>query len=163
MSNKEEREQQEMLNILSKPKYARQVWRTIGMAILTSPATSISSENTLAGEIERYSYESLKNDISSIANPDASPYGTGFKRTNREPTELEMIMRCQAMRARFDTSAATFIRDTVGGKPIDETKVEATVSNPYESLTDEELLALQEMREAKSVAAASDPTPTQKE
>ena len=66
-----------------------------------------------------------------------------------------MILSCQAVKARYDTSAATFIRDTLGAKPIDETKLDAQVNNPYESLTDEELMMLQTMREKKEMNDAN--------
>jgi hypothetical protein len=59
------------------------------------------------------------------------------------------------VKARTDTSAAVFIRDTLGAKPVDETKVDAQLSNPYEQLTDEELEVLQAMREKKALEAAN--------
>lgn len=65
---------------------------------------------------------------------------------NRKPTELEMILHCQIVKARTDTSAAVFVRDTLGAKPVDETKVDAQVTNPYENLTDAELELLQKHR-----------------
>ena len=71
------------------------------------------------------------------------------------------------VKARTDTSAAVFIRDTLGAKPIDESKVDAQLSNPYEQLTDEELEALQAMREKKALEAAnkelSEPLPNNNE
>ena len=63
-----------------------------------------------------------------------------------------MILQCQIVKARCDTSAATFVRDTLGAKPVDESKIDASVTNPYESLSDEELEALAKMRAAKEDA-----------
>ena len=78
-----------------------------------------------------------------------------------------MILHCQKVKARTETSAAVFIRDTLGAKPIDESKVDAQLSNPYEQLTDEELEALQAMREKKALEAAnkelSEPLPNNNE
>lgn len=144
MSNKTDRESKEMSNLFSDPKFARQAWKHLGHAIANSPAskpfTSYDKDGnpTLQSEIETYSYNQLHKDIQSLGNED------------RQPTELEMILKCQMIRARMDTSAAIFVRDTLGAKPVDETKVDATVNNPYESLTDEELEMLAKMREEKT-------------
>ena len=70
---------------------------------------------------------------------------------DRETTEIEMIMQCQMIKARTDTSAAIFVRDTLGAKPVDETKMDASVHNPYESLTDEELELIANARKQKEL------------
>ena len=143
MSNKRTREQKELENLFADPKYCRQAWKAVGQAILMSPAvkpipaTDKDGNETFNYTLEKYTYNALKRDIDSLGSE------------NREPTELEMILSCQAVKARYDTSAAVFIRDTLGAKPIDETKLDAQVNNPYESLTDEELMMLQAMREKK--------------
>ena len=67
-----------------------------------------------------------------------------------------MILHCQMVKARTDTSAAVFIRDTLGAKPVDESKVDAQLSNPYEQLTDEELELLQEMRKKKALGESTE-------
>lgn len=133
----------EMQSLFSDPKYYRQAWKAVGNAILQNPATRApvqvdkDGNTTLQSDIERYCWDKLSNDLKALGE------------TDRCPTELEMILACQAMRARFDTSAAVFIRDTLGAKPIDETKLDAQVSNPYESLSDEELEMIAKAREAK--------------
>lgn len=143
MSNKNDRETKEMMNLFSDPKFARQAWKSVGHAILQNPARKPiqlydkDGNPTLSSEVESYSYASLKQDIAKLQEKD------------REPTELEMIMQCQIVKARFDTAAATFVRDTVGAKPVDESKIDASVHNPYESLSDEELEAIAAMRAAK--------------
>lgn len=150
MSNKNDRETKEMQNLFSDPKFQRQAWKHVGVAIANSPAskpfTSYDKEGnpTLQSEIESYSFNQLHKDI----------YNLGSE--VREPTELEMILKCQMIRARYDTSAAVFIRDTLGAKPVDESKVDATVQNPYESLSDEELEMLAKMRENKTEAQNND-------
>lgn len=143
MSNKNDRETKEMQNLFGDPKFARKAWRSVGQAILQNPANKPiqtldkDGNPTLQSEIESYSYVKLKKDIKDLGKED------------REPTELEMIMQCQIVKARYDTSAATFVRDTLGAKPVDESKIDAQVSNPYESLSDEELEVLAAMRAAK--------------
>ena len=143
-----DRTNKEMMSLFKDPKFSRQAWRSVGMAILQNPArrapiqTDKDGEQTLQSAIEEYSYKKLADDIKTLGEE------------NREPTELEMILQCQIMRARFDTSAATFVRDTLGAKPVDESKVDAAVHNPYESLSDEELELIAKTREAKALAAA---------
>ena len=141
MSNKSRREQLEMLNVFNDPKFSRQAWKAIGSAILRNPATrpvhqyDKDGNETFASTIEQYSYNQLKNDIAKLGEQD------------REPTELEMILTCQIVKARYDTAAATFVRDTLGAKPVDESKVEANLTNQYEQLSDEELELLAAHRE----------------
>lgn len=143
MSNKNDRETKEMLNLFGDPKFARKAWRELGVAIATQPAimptTTYDKDGnpTLQSQIETYSYQQLHKDIESLG------------KEKRAPTEIEMIMKCQMMKARFDTTAATFVRDTLGAKPVDESKLDATVTNPYESLSDEELELIAKMREDK--------------
>lgn len=150
MSNKNDRETKEMQNLFADPKFARKAWQSVGRAILQNPATKpIDARDkdgnpTLSSEIEMYSYSKLKHDIDTLGSE------------KREPTELEMIMQCQIVKARYDTGAATFVRDTLGAKPVDESKVDANISNPYESLSDEELEALAAMRAAKQSAETTE-------
>ncbi len=150
MSNKNTRELLETVNIFADPKYARQAWKAVGQAILSNPAIvpvkqyDKDGNETFASSIESYSYDRLCRDLKQVGEP------------NRQPTELEMILKCQMIRARHDTSAAIFIRDTLGAKPVDESKVDATVQNPYESLSDEELELLAKLRESKKEGNSND-------
>lgn len=144
------RTEKEMISLFKDPKFQRQAWRSVGMAILQNPAKRAPMQvdkdgnETLQSAIERYSYGKLADDIKTLGEE------------NREPTELEMILQCQIMRARFDTSAAIFVRDTLGAKPVDESKVDAQVSNPYEQLSDEELELIAERRKAALLAETSE-------
>ena len=151
MSNKELREKNEIMNLFKDPKFSRQAWRSIGIAILQNPASKPhlidhdkNGDPTIAEQIENYSYQELTRDIKTLGEED------------RPPTELEMIMKCQIMKARFDTNAAIFIRDTLGAKPVDESKIDAQVNNPYESLTDEELDMLIKHREQKALESSNE-------
>lgn len=149
--NKEYRELCEMQNLFSDPKYVREVWRNVGNAILRNPATvpckqfDKIGQETFESKLQTYTYQQLHGDLQAI--------GALAGEQGREPTELEMILACQAVRARYDTSAAVFIRDTLGAKPVDESKVEQSV-NVFEDLTDEELELLALHRNK----AASEPT-----
>ena len=64
------------------------------------------------------------------------------------------------IKARTDTSAAVFIRDTLGAKPIDESKIDATVTNPYQELSDEELELIADSRRKKALAEVRDAADT---
>ena len=153
MSNKEEREQKEMKNLFGDPKTARLAWRSVGAAILQSPCSQridvYDKDGTasLDTQVEQYGYASLKHDLSILSKGGE----------NREPTELEMIFRCQAIHARHNPASATFIRDTVGAKPVDESKSEVTNINPYDELTDDELEALAAYRSSKSASQSATP------
>ena len=145
LPNKTERERKEMLTLFTNPKTAREAWRNVGAAILQNPAKmrpvtlDKNGEPDVNSLIEAYSYNKLKKDIDTLGDKD------------REPTELEMIIMCQAVKARTDTQAATFIRDIMGAKPVDESKIDASVSaNQYEQLTDEELELLAAHRAQKA-------------
>ncbi len=147
MSNKTQRELLETANIFADPKYCRQAWKAVGQAILANPAIvpvkqyDKEGNETFASSIEQYSYNKLCKDLQQLGEP------------NRHPTELEMILQCQVVKARYDTAAATFVRDTLGAKPVDETKLDAQVNNPYEQLSDEELELIARAREEKIKAA----------
>lgn len=150
--NKNIRQRKEMENLFADPKFSRQAWKAVGNAIAMQPAIRpIASydkdgNETVNSMIESYSYNKLSKDIAELG------------KENREPTELEMILHCQMVKARTDTSAAVFIRDTLGAKPVDETKVDAQLSNPYEQLTDEELEMIQAARERKALLAKQEET-----
>lgn len=143
--NKDLRELKETMNVFSDPRTQREAWRSLGIKLLNNPATKAPEQldkdgnPTLASSIEQYTYRQLVNDIKRSEQPD------------REPTEIEMILACQMVKARFDTQAAIFVRDTLGAKPVDESKMDATLSaNQYEQLTDEELELLAAHRAKKA-------------
>ena len=143
--NKDLRELKETMNVFSDPKTQREAWRSLGIKLLNNPATKAPEQldkdgnPTLASSIEQYTYRQLVNDIKRSEQP------------NREPTEIEMILACQMVKARFDTQAAIFVRDTLGAKPVDESKMDATLSaNQYEQLSDEELELLAAHRAQKA-------------
>lgn len=134
VSNKSYRELLETRNVFADPAYCREAWKSVGQAILLSPAIGcIGDIDTRDGSIEAYTYRKLTEELKDIG---------------RKPTELEMIFHCQAAKARFDTSAAVFVRDTVGAKPIDESRVQVSRSQ-YEEMSDDELEALLRYRQQR--------------
>lgn len=145
MANELDRTNKEMYSLFKDPKTMRQAWRHVGSAILGRPASSPivkydkDGNPTFDSQIEDYTYSKLSKDLKKLGSDDTSP------------TELEMILACQIVKARTDTAAAVFVRDTLGAKPVDETKVDAQLSNPYEQMTDDELEALAAYRERKQL------------
>lgn len=145
------RNEKEMHNLFADPKYSRKAWESVGKAILERPAKRLPEQYDKDGNptystlVEEYSYDALKKDLDNLV-------GSVQGKEQREPTELEMLLQCQIVKARHDTSAATFIRDTVGAKPVDQSKVETNV-NVYEDLTDEELELLVQHRAAKEASS----------
>lgn len=146
MINKTYREIGELKGLFADPRYFRQAWRSVGNAILMNPArkpqtrTNKEGEETYESKLENYTYEDLSRDLKALQGED------------REVTELEMILACQAVKARTDTSAAVFIRDTLGAKPVDESKVDQSI-NAYDTLSDDELELIAELRRKKAVDA----------
>lgn len=143
-----DRTKQELQSLFGDPKYARKAWQSVGKAILLNPAKRSATvydkegNETMQTQLEAYTYEKLHRDLTKLNQED------------REPTELEMIMYGQIVKARYDTAAATFVRDTLGAKPIDESKVDASVTNQFETLTDDEVDALLKYRESKNAENA---------
>lgn len=147
-THKYRREIDEIDNLFKDPKYARRAFKAIGAAIAASPAkvTHIvdkDGNDTQSSQLEQYAYNSLKNDIDILVRDDKDNPSLA-----RPITELELMMKCQFIKARTDTSAAVFIRDTLGAKPVDESKIDQTITD-YAGLTDEELEMLAKAREAK--------------
>lgn len=148
ISNRSYRELLETKNVFADPAYCREAWKSVGQAILLSPAIGcIGDIDTRDGAIEEYTYNKLCRELKEIDG----------KGKGRQPTELEMIFHCQAARARFDTSAAVFVRDTVGAKPVDESKVTVGRSQ-YEDMSDDELEALLRYRQSKVYEGTVEPT-----
>ena len=131
-------------SIFKSPKKAREVWRNVALAIALRPAakpvvqTDKNGDETFESRVQRYTYDTLANDIDKLGDPDAGP------------TEIEMILSCQAVMARTNPSAFTAFVDRAGGKPVDESKVDAQVTNPYTELTDDELEMLVAYRAKKA-------------
>ena len=150
MSNIQSRKIKEMQSLFADPRYVREAFKSVGIALLQNPATRspevYDKNGVLTGDtiLAQYSYDQLAEDIKNIYKQD------------RAPTQLEMIMMCQMVKARYDTAAAIFVRDTLGAKPIDESK-QQLIQNEYESLSDEELELLAAHRAA---AASVTPTPS---
>ena len=130
--------------IFKSPKKAREVWRNVALAVALRPAAkpitqlNKDGEETFESRVQKYTYDTLAQDIDKLGDP------------NGAPTEIEMILGCQAVIARTNPTAFAAFVDRAGGKPVDESKVDAKVANPYQELSDEELEMLVAFREQKA-------------
>lgn len=136
--------------IFKSPKKAREVWRNVALAVALRPACKPivqldKNENeTFESQVQRYTYDTLAHDIDKLGDP------------NSGPTEIEMILSCQAIMARTNPTAFAAFVDRAGGKPVDESKIDAQVTNPFSDLTDDELEMLIAYREQKSKNQSAD-------
>lgn len=152
------RQRKETENLFADPQFQRQAWRSIGHLVLNRPACkpipryNKDGDETFESLVERYTYDQLMSDLVNLQDP-----------THTAPTELEMIMACQAQMARINASNFVAFRDTVGAKPVDESKIDHTLNNPYEELTDEELEMILAAREAKQAQAEQELLEQQRE
>lgn len=145
IANKHDRETKEMRNLFQDPKFARYAFRAIGGAIAQRPAAvpvhrfDKDGNETFESLVENYTYQSLCEDLKRLGGPQT------------EPTELEMILSCQAQMARVNASNFVAFRDSIGAKPVDESKIDNTPVNEYSMLTDEELELIALYREGRNL------------
>lgn len=149
LSNQKARQEKEMKNLFQDPKFARNAFRSVGGAVAMRPAAKPvvrydkDGNETFESQIETYTYNQLYQDLQKI-------YGPGH-----EPTELEMIMACQAQMARINASNFVAFRDSIGAKPVDESKIDNTTVNEFSQMTDEELELLAKHRAEKEALVNS--------
>lgn len=136
ITNKMLRDQREFEVIFKDPKRARAAWSQNIVDRWARPALPpvpiYDKNNVPAPEylIEKAVYEQLCEELRAEG-------------LSRLPTEGEMMEGCQSYYARHNASSYIARRDSIGAKPIDETKQQIQVTNPLESLTDEELEVMQ--------------------
>lgn len=136
LSNKQIREQREFETLFKNPKHARAMWsqnvidRYARTALEPIAIHDKDGNLTPTSQIERAVWNHLKNELKERGE-------------DRLPTEGEMMEACQQYYARHSSSSYVAKRDSMGAKPIDETKQQVSVNNPLEDLSDEELLVMQ--------------------
>lgn len=141
LTNKQLREQREFETLFKNPKHARAMWAETVIDRYAKPALepiAIYDKDgnlTPTSQIEAAVWAHLKNELEAMGQ-------------DRLPTEGEMMEACQQYYARHNASSYVARRDSMGAKPIDETKQSVSVNNPLENLSDEELLVMQQALEA---------------
>ena len=140
LTNKQLREQREFETMFKNPKHARATWAQHVIDRYARPALrpiSITDKDgnlTATSQIELAVWNHLKAELEALGQ-------------DRLPTEGEMMEACQQYYARHNASSYVARRDSMGAKPIDETKQNVSVNNPLEDLSDEELFVMQKALE----------------
>lgn len=141
LTNKQIREQREFEALFKNPKHARSMWAQNVIDRYAKPALepiSIYDKDgnlTPTSQIELAVWRHLKDELEAAGS-------------DRLPSEGEMMEACQQYYSRHNASSYVARRDSMGAKPIDETKQQVSVNNPLENLSDEELMVMQEALEA---------------
>lgn len=155
LTNKQIREQREFETLFKTPKHARAMWAQNVIDRYAKPALEPiqifdkDGNLTATSQIEIAVWRHLKNELEAMG-------------LDRLPTEGEMMEACQQYYSRHNAASYTAKRDSMGAKPIDETKQQVQVNNPLEDLSDEELLVMQKALEehrAKEQAKLAEATP----
>lgn len=141
LTNKQIREQREFETLFKNPKHARAMWAETVIDRYAKPALepiAIYDKDgnlTPTSQIEQAVWAHLKRELETAGQ-------------DRLPTEGEMMEACQQYYARHNASSYVARRDSMGAKPIDETKQSVSVNNPLENLSDEELFVMQRALDA---------------
>lgn len=134
--NAQERIAMEQAGMYADPKYSRKAAQVTTQLSLYAPMSSkpkplYRTIRTKDGEYEEETYDSI---LASQA------WDELVARLGRNPTKWELINETRSLAAVYDTQSATFIRDTAGFKPVDETKSEQNIKvSPIREYTEEEL------------------------
>ena len=141
LTNKQIREQREFETMFKNPKHARAMWSQNVIDRYAKPALEPikiydkDGNLTPTSQIELAVWAHLKQELEAAGS-------------SRLPTEGEMMEACQQYYSRHNASSYTARRDSMGAKPIDETKQNVQVNNPLEDMSDEELFVMQKALES---------------
>lgn len=136
LTKKQLREQREFETLFKNPKHARAMWAQTVFDRYSKPAfepvilTDKDGNELPQSQIEHSIWKQLKLELENEG-------------LNRLPTDGEMMEACQAYYARHNAASYTARRDSMGAKPVDESKQQHTMNNPLEEFSDEELLLIQ--------------------
>ena len=154
MTNTQKREAREFQTLFRNPKHARTQWAQAVYDRYSRPAmqppiiTDKDGNITPQSQVELAVWNHLKSELECAG-------------LSRMPTDGEMMEACQAYYSRHNSSSYVARRDSMGAKPIDESKQVYTVNNPLEEHSDEELLILQEALDKHRLEAAADESITE--
>lgn len=136
LTNEQIRQQREFENLFKDPKRARGQWqkmvedRYIAPALPPIVVLDAKGQPTPESQIEAAVYSHLLSELKAMGK-------------SRLPTEGEMMEACQQYYSRHNASSYVARRDSMGAKPVDETKQQVNVNNPLEGLSDEELAVME--------------------
>lgn len=157
--NEKERAMMEQISMYADPKYSRRAAQVTTLSSLYSPMLSkpkplYLSVKTMRGEVVE---EETKDSILA-----SQAWDELVARLGRNPSKWELINETRALAAVYDTSAAAFIRDTAGFKPIDETKNEQNIRvSPLRDYSEEELekIIAEEAQKRKQATVVQEDVP----
>lgn len=141
LTNKQIREQREFETLFKNPKHARAMWSQNVINRYAQPAlepviiTDKDGNLLPTSQVENAVWNHLKAELLAMGS-------------ERLPSEGEMMEACQQYYSRHSAASYTARRDSMGAKPVDETKQNVSVNNPLEQYTDEELEIMQTALEA---------------
>lgn len=136
----QQRESREFQTLFRNPKHARSMWAQTVYDRYCRPAMKpilvVDKEGNVLpqSQVELEVWNSLQEEFKAAG-------------LNRLPTDGEMMEACQAYYSRHNSASYVARRDSMGAKPVDETKLTQVQENPLQGLSDEELLVLQEALE----------------
>ena len=137
LTTKQLREQREFETLFKNPKHARAMWAQTVYDRYSKPAfepiiiTDKDGNISQQTQIEQTIWRQIKQELE-------------IQDLSRSPTEGEMMEACQAYYSRHNAASYVARRDSMGAKPIDESKQAHSINNPLEELNDKELLVIQE-------------------
>lgn len=143
---KNEREQREYISLFTDERYAKKAWKNIIGSSLESNGKSLPTMYDKNGEVAQVSvidevaYQNVKNRLEKEGKV-------------REPSQAELIVESNILRARFNDTTFNTILDRTAGKVKEEINV---TGNQFEELTDDELNLLLEYRNKQKKVTADD-------
>lgn len=159
-SNAIERQFQELAAILGNERTAKNAARSLSLRTLYTPMARPQARYRTTKDGDPFQTEE------SILEQEAWDRCKEACGPDRDPTMWDVMNNGQAFSGITNPSAFVALRDTAGLKPIDETKLNIAPDNPYERMTDEELLIakrIQDMSPEQKAAILADPVPVVQE
>ena len=156
--NEKERVMMEQISMFADPKYSRRAAQVTTLSSLYAPMSEkpkplYATVRTRDGVYE----EEIRDSILA-----SQAWDELVARLGRNPSKWELINETRALAAVYDTSAAAFIRDTAGFKPIDETKNEQNIKvSPLRDYSEEELekIIAEEAQKRKQATVVQEDVP----
>lgn len=155
-----ERQFAELSAILGNERTAKNAARSLSLRTLYMPMDRPQSRYTLSKGGEAIQTED------SIREQEAWDRCKAACGPDQNPTMWDVMNNGQAFSGITNPSAFVALRDTAGLKPIDETKLNIAPDNPYERMTDEELLIakrIQDMTPEQKAIILAEPKPVEEE
>lgn len=159
-SNAPERQMAELAAILGNERTAKNAARSLALRTLYMP---------IERPKPRYFYtkdgQALQTE-QSILEQEAWDRCKALCKPDQNPTMWDVMNNGQAFSGITNSANFVALRDTAGLKPIDETKLNIQPDNPYEHMTDEELLIakrIQDMSDEERAKFLESPKPVIRE